>query len=90
MNMIESRAGSGGIAPIPVISWAESDFITAKYFAEGWLSEVVKVSEDQCLDSLNSGDVSSNGIYLAGVWDACSDTWFTTQAWREQLPLIVK
>ena len=89
MNMIESRAGSGGLM-VPVISWSESDLVTATYFAEGWISEVVKVSEDKCLDSLNSGDVSSNGIYLAGVWDACSDTWFTTQAWKEQLPLIVK
>lgn len=90
MNMIESRAGSGGIAPIPVITWAESDFITAKYFAEGWISEVVKVSEDQCPESMGSGDVGSNGIYLAGVWDACADTWFTTQTWNAQLPLIIK
>ena len=90
MNMIESRAGSGGIAPIPVITWAESDWITATYFAEGWLSEVVKVSEDKCPESMVEGDVGSNGIYLSGVWDACSDTWFTTQAWMEQLPLIVK
>ena len=90
MNMIESRAGSGGIAPIPVITWAESDWITATYFVEGWLSEVVKVSEDKCPESMVEGDVGSNGIYLSGVWDACSDTWFTTQAWMEQLPLIVK
>jgi hypothetical protein len=29
-------------------------------------------------------------MYLSGVWDACGDTWFTTQAYLEQLPLILK
>lgn len=90
MNMIDPRSGSPATASIPVLSWGESDLVTATYFAEGWLSEVVKVSEDNCPESMVSGDVSSNGIYLSGVWDACSDTWFTTQAWREQLPLILK
>ena len=90
MNMIDPRAGSGATAPIPVLSWAENDLVSATYYAEGWLSEVVRVSEDGCPESQMSGDVGSNGIYLSGVWYACSDTWFTTQAWTEQLPLIVK
>ena len=73
-----------------VISWVETNIITTSYFAHGFLAPVVKFSENNCLDSLTSVNIDSNGMYLAGVWDACGDTWFTTQAYLEQLPLILK
>jgi len=90
MVLLEPRPGSLASSAIPVMSWGESDLGTATYYSAGFLSDVVKISEDQCLDSLLSGDVGSNGIYYAGVWDACSNTWFTTQVWKTQLPIIVK
>lgn len=90
MVLLDPRAGSPATERIPVVSWGESDLVTATYFSAGWLTPAVKFSEDTCPESLLSGDVGSNGYYYSGVWDACSDTWFTTQAWTEQLPLIVK
>lgn len=90
MVLLEPRPESPATADVPVVSWGESDFVTATYYSAGWLTPAVKFSEDNCLESLLSGDVGANGSYYAGVWDACADTWFTTQAWREQLPLIVK
>lgn len=90
MVLLEPRPESPATVDVPVVSWGENDAATATYYSAGWLTEPVKVSEVQCPESLMTGDVGSNGSYYSGVWDACSDTWFTTQAWREQLPLIVK
>ncbi len=89
ITALDPRPGAtGGVKP--VISWAESDLITTAYFAHGFLAPVVKFSENSCTDSLATVNIDSNGMYLAGVWDACGDTWFTTQAYLEQLPLILK
>lgn len=90
MVLLEPRPESPATADVPVVSWGESNFVTATYYSAGWLTPAVKFSEDNCPESLLSGDVGANGSYYAGVWDACSDTWFTTQAWTAQLPLIVK
>ena len=49
----------------------------------------VKVYEETC-SSLVLGDIHSNGSYFSGVWYVCGDTWFSTQAWTNQLPLIMK
>lgn len=90
MVLLEPRPESPATADVPVVSWGESNLVTATYYSAGWLTEPVKFSEDSCPESLLSGDVGSNGSYYSGVWDACGDTWFTTQAWTAQLPLIVK
>lgn len=89
ITALDPRPGSTEVTRA-VISWAESNFITTSYFAEGFIAPVVKFSENRCTDSLTSVNIDSNGMYLSGVWDACGDTWFTTQAWTEQLPLILK
>ena len=89
ITALDTRPGATG-GTRAVISWAESGLLTTTYFAHGFLAPVVKFSENNCLDSLASVNIDSNGMYLAGVWDACGDTWFTTQAWTEQLPLILK
>jgi len=49
----------------------------------------VKVYEETC-SSLVLGDIHSNGSYFSGVWYVCGDTWFSTQAWTNQLPLFMK
>lgn len=90
MVLLDPREGSPATVQIPVVSWGESNLVTATYFSAGWLTPAVRFSEDTCPESLLSGDVGSNGYYYSGVWDACSDTWFTTQAWTEKLPLIVR
>jgi hypothetical protein len=36
------------------------------------------------------GEIIGNGIFLAGVWDACSNSWFAAQANLTHLPLAVK
>jgi hypothetical protein len=52
---------------VPVVSWGESDLVTATYYSAGWLTPPVKVSEDQCPESLLLGDVGSNGVYMSGM-----------------------
>ncbi len=89
INALDPRPGATG-GTRAVISWAESDWITTAYFAHGFLAPIVKFSENSCSDSLASVNMDSNSMYLSGVWDACGDTWFTTQAYLEQLPLILK
>lgn len=89
ITALDPRPGATG-GTRAVISWAESNLITTSYFAHGVLAPIVKFSENSCSDSLASVNMDSNSMYLSGVWDACGDTWFTTQAYLEQLPLILK
>jgi len=79
-----------GLVGLPIMAWGESNLVTNFYFVTEGIFPQIKVSEDNCVTSLLSGDIASNEIYLSGVWDACENTWFTTQAWNTQLPLITK
>jgi len=88
MTAVKNRVDSPFV--IPVMAWAESNFVTATHFVAGFYTPAVKISEDNCPETMVSGNIASNDIYLSGVWDACSNTWFTTQAWNTQLPLILK
>jgi hypothetical protein len=83
-----TQTESPATAEIPVMAWAESNFVTATHYVAGYLTPVVKIEEDNCPETLASGNIGSNGSYLSGVWDACSNTWFTTQAWMTDLPLL--
>ena len=87
MVSVDSRVSTG---KLPVMAWAESNFVTSSHFVAGFYTPAVKISEDNCLETMVSGNIAANDIYLSGVWDACSNTWFTTQAWNTQLPLITK
>lgn len=88
MTAVKNRVKSPFV--IPVMAWAESNLITASYYVAGFYTPAVKISEDNCPETMVSGNIASNDMYLSGVWDACSDTWFSTQAWNTQLPLITK
>ncbi|HBO33830.1 MAG TPA: hypothetical protein DD636_03690 [Anaerolineaceae bacterium] len=88
MTTVKNRVDAPFV--IPVMAWAESNFVTATHFVAGFYTPAVKISEDNCTETMVSGNIASNDIYLSGVWDACSNTWFTTQAWNTQLPLITK
>ena len=43
-----------------------------------------------CLTSVPEGEIAAHGIFLAGAWQACSDTWFAAQAILTHLPLTVR
>jgi len=75
----------------PATAWMETDFASKNnYFVFDGLFKKIKVFDKYC-DSVSSiGNISSNGIYLSGAWLDCEETWFTTQAWTNQLPLIMK
>ena len=88
MTTVKNRVDAPFV--IPVMAWAESNFVTATHFVAGFYTPAVKISEDNCTETMVSGNIASNDIYLSGVWDACSNTWFTTQAWNTHLPLITK
>jgi len=73
------------------IAWIESD-LTSKtnyYVSDGFFNKTMVFSK-YCDPVFSVGNISSNGIYLSGAWLDCGDTWFSTQAWTNQLPLIMK
>lgn len=90
MTQVEPRENIPGIVALPIMAWGETNLVTNSYFINDGIFPQIKVSDDNCVTSLLSGKIAANGIYLSGVWDACENTWFTTQAWREQLPLILR
>ena len=73
------------------IAWIESD-LTSKtnyYVSDGFFNKTMVFSK-YCDPVFSVGNISSNGIYLSGAWLDCGETWFSTQAWTNQLPLIMK
>ena len=75
----------------PAIAWIESD-LTSKtnyYVSDGFFNKTMVFSK-YCDPVFSVGNISSNGIYLSGAWLDCGETWFSTQAWTNQLPLIMK
>ena len=90
MTRVAPRPESDSTVDFPVMVWGESNLVTNKYFVYDGLFSVTKVSEDTCGTSLLLGDINSNGVYFSGVWDACGDTWFTTQAWDTNIPMLFK
>ncbi len=90
MAKVDSRNPSHP-APFPAIAWMESD-LTSKtdyYVSDGFFNRT-RVFSKFCDLVFIEGNISSNGIYLSGVWRDCGETWFSTQAWTNQLPLIMK
>lgn len=90
MTKVEGRDPSFP-ASFPAIAWIESNLtsITNYYVSDGFLKKTLVFSK-YCDPVFSVGDISSNGIYLSGAWLDCGDTWFSTQAWTDQLPLIMK
>ncbi len=90
MTKVDGRDPSFPVT-FPAIAWMESD-LTSKtnYFVFDGLSNKIKVFDKYCDEFSPMADISSNGIYFSGVWDTCYNTWFSTQAWTNQLPLIIK
>lgn len=74
----------------PMMAWGESSLTLNEFFVYDGIANKVKVYETDCITNLPIGEVGSYGVYFSGVWDDCYNTMFTTQAWREQLPLILK
>jgi hypothetical protein len=90
MAKVDSRNPSHP-ASFPAIAWMESD-LTSKtdyYVSDGFFNRT-RVFSKFCDLVFIEGNISSNGIYLSGVWRDCGETWFSTQAWTNQLPLIMK
>jgi len=75
----------------PATAWMETDFASkTDYFVFDGLFIKTHVFGKYCDPVFSTADISSNGIYFSGVWVACYSTWFSTQAWTGQLPLIMK
>jgi hypothetical protein len=75
---------------IEAIPWVFPGLATFQYFVFDGMMIHTKVYEESCGSFLPTGDIHSNGSYFSGVWYACGETWFSTQAWTNQLPLIMK
>ncbi|MBP6069079.1 MAG: hypothetical protein KA465_02335 [Anaerolineaceae bacterium] len=75
----------------PATAWMETDFASkTDYFVFDGLFIKTHVFGKYCDPVFSTAYISSNGIYFSGVWVACYSTWFSTQAWTNQLPLIMK
>jgi len=90
MTRVEPRPESSSTVPFPVMAWLETDGVTKEYYVYDGAFSKTQVSQDGCITPPFSGDINSNGVYLSGVWDACGNTWFSTQAWDMNLPLLLK
>lgn len=86
---VYSRPETGYAISFAGFSWGESNFSSIEYYSYA-LGETIRVYQTTCTSSPVAGDSASNGIYHAGVWEACLGSWFSTQANLNQLPLIVK
>ncbi len=89
MVRVDPRPESPSTVPLRVMAWAESNLATIQFYVHDGFSRT-KVYDTGCLTSLPEGEIAASGIFLAGVWDACSDSWFATQVNLIHLPLAVK
>ncbi|MDY0125724.1 MAG: hypothetical protein RBS09_05960 [Anaerolineaceae bacterium] len=74
----------------PMMAWGETSITLNEFFVYDGLTQKIKIYDTNCITNLPIGEIASNGIYFSGVWDDCYNTMFSTQAWTEQLPLILK
>jgi hypothetical protein len=90
MVKVEPRPESPLPIAVPALAWGEkTNLLSVEYYSYGGLVKTT-VYQTDCLSSLVTGEEASNGIYHAGVWQACSDAWFTTKANEAYLPVISK
>jgi hypothetical protein len=89
MTRVDPRPESPATVPVPVMAWAESNLVTIQYYVHDSITRT-KVHDTGCLTSVPEGEIAASGIFLAGVWDACSNSWFAAQANLTHLPLAVK
>jgi hypothetical protein len=90
MVKVAAQPNPAGILGFPVMTWAESNLFTIQYYVYDGLFNKTTVYDTDCTSSVPEGDAAANGNILAGVWDACSNTWFTTGAYFGSLPVIIK
>jgi len=80
-------------SPSPIsfaaFSWGERDSDSMEYYSFDGVKPT-NIFSTNCLSSQVDGESASNGIYHAGVFKACGDTWFTAQANTAYLPVISK
>jgi hypothetical protein len=89
MTRVDPRPESPFYTPFPTMAWAESDLATTKFYTHEGITRTL-VYNTTCGTSLPAGDIASNGFYFSGVWDACLNTWFSSQAWLNNMPLILR
>ena len=89
MTRLDARPQSAA-DNFPMMAWGESSVLLNEFFVYDGIANKVKVYDTDCITNLPIGEISSNGVYFSGVWDDCYNTMFTTQAWTEQLPIIIK
>lgn len=73
----------------PVMAWMESNISTAQYQFSDFFFNRVTIFDTDCPDAQpDEGDLAANGLEVAGVWQACGETWFAARAYKTSLPLI--
>jgi len=95
MESLVASPNTLGIEAMPVMSWVETNLVTIQYrFYDGFLYGTTlddfSIGSPPCNSTVPEGNLATNGLYLAGVWDACETTRFTSRAYLNDLPVIEK
>ena len=85
--LVDSRPEITPSKKSPAFFWGEIDGSSKRFYSSNGLM-IVKIHDSNCVALPLTGETASNGYHYAGVWDACSNSWFSAQAYTNQLPLI--
>lgn len=73
----------------PVFAWLEFFGDPKRFYTAVNYTPPIKVFEASCGAGYErQGDIATNGVYYAGVMEACGDTWFSANAYLNHIPLI--
>lgn len=86
---VDARPESPLSISFSAFSWGEIDLDSLEFYSYDG-GKLTNIYNTNCLTSQAVGETASNGVYHAGVFKACGDTWFTTQANQVYLPNISK
>jgi hypothetical protein len=95
MESYDASPNTYGIGEMTAMSWVETNLSTIQFrFYDGLLFGTTlddfSIGSSPCNLTVPEGNLATNGLYLAGVWDACETTRFTSRAYLNDLPLIKK
>lgn len=88
MTRLNGRENAG--THFAMTAWGETSPTISEIFVFDGILRKTKVYETGCISNPPSGEIGSSGIYFSGVWEACDNTLFASQATTTQLPMIVK
>ncbi len=84
---VAHRPGYIFIGQYRVFAWAETGLSSVQYYSDDGDHQHMVYAQN-CLSSPPNGEIASHGIHLAGVWEACGESYFSAQAYLTRMPVI--